>query len=231
MSPGTRRDGQEARSFIETARRAQIVECAIDTIAEVGYANASMERIAKRANISRGLISYHFAGKDELMAQVLTTVYADGAAFMGPRIGAETTAAGRLRAYVESNLEYMRAHPRRMAATVALVVGGALADDLPGIDPDEAEGLAPLEELLRQGQAAGEFRDFDPTFMARAIRNVIDGIPPRVSDPGFDMNACIRELTTLVELATRSGKARPSPRPARRDDHEDPPPTAQGTSS
>jgi AcrR family transcriptional regulator len=206
VQPESQRSGQDARSFIEMARRAQIVESAIDTIAEVGFANASMERIAKRAGISRGLISYHFAGKDELIAQVLITVFSDGAAFMVPRIDAEPTPARQLRAYIESNLEYMRAHPNRMTATVEIVLGGAIAKGLPGIDPDQAEGLAHLEELLRQGQAAGEFRDFDPTFMARAIRNVIDGIPPHVSDPGFDMDACIRELTTLFELATRSGE-------------------------
>jgi AcrR family transcriptional regulator len=209
MRPESRQAGQE-RSFIELARRAQIVEAAIETIAEVGYANASMERIAKRAGISRGLISYHFAGKDELIAQVLVTVYTDGAMFMIPRIDAESTPSGQLRAYIESNLEYMRAHPSRMAATVALVVGGVLAEGLPGIDPDSTEGLEHLEELLRQGQAAGEFRDFDPAFMARAIRNVIDGIPPRLSEPGFDMDTCIRELTTLFDVATRSG-APPAP--------------------
>ena len=42
-------------SFIEKARRTQIVECAIETIAEVGYAQASLGQIAKRAQISKGL--------------------------------------------------------------------------------------------------------------------------------------------------------------------------------
>ena len=35
-----------------SARRAQIVTAAIDTIAELGYGNASLARIAKRAGIS-----------------------------------------------------------------------------------------------------------------------------------------------------------------------------------
>ena len=34
------------RTFIENARRAQIVASAIDTIAEVGYSRASLGRIA-----------------------------------------------------------------------------------------------------------------------------------------------------------------------------------------
>ena len=63
-------DAASERTFIETARRAQIVAAAIDTIAEVGYARASLVRIASRIGISRGLISYHFAGKDELIKEV-----------------------------------------------------------------------------------------------------------------------------------------------------------------
>jgi AcrR family transcriptional regulator len=199
-------EGQGRRSFIEEARRAQIVACAIDTIAEVGYAKASMERIAKRAGISRSLISYHFAGKDELIAQVLGTVYADGAAFMAPRIQAERSAGGQLRAYIQSNLDYMRLHPNRMVAVVEIVTGGALGEGLPGVDPSAADEqiLAPLEALFRWGQAEGEFRSFDARVMARAVRSVIDGIPPHISDPDFDLDVCARELTTLFDVATRN---------------------------
>jgi hypothetical protein len=39
---------------------------AIDTIAEVGCARASLGRTAERFGVSKGLISYHFAGRDEL---------------------------------------------------------------------------------------------------------------------------------------------------------------------
>ena len=53
---------EEERTFTVTARRAQIVQAAIDTIAEVGYAKASLDRIGARIGISKGLIGYHFAG-------------------------------------------------------------------------------------------------------------------------------------------------------------------------
>lgn len=62
---------EPGRTFIETARRAQIAAVAIDTFAGLGCAGASFARIAERLGISRGLISYHFAGKDDLMRQVV----------------------------------------------------------------------------------------------------------------------------------------------------------------
>lgn len=203
VQPGYEQDGQERRSFIEAARRGQIVESAIEVIAEVGYAKASMARIAERAGVSRGLISYHFAGKDELMAQVLVTVFGDVAAFMGPRVEAESTAAGQLRAYLQSNLDYMNAHRSRIVALVEIVSSGVL-NEL-GVDPIQAEdgALAPLVDLFRRGQADGEFRMFDPHVMARAVRGVIDSMSPHVA-ADFDLNLCAREVTTMFELATRN---------------------------
>jgi AcrR family transcriptional regulator len=60
--PGLQKD----RTFIETARRAQIMAAAIDTIAELGYGQASLARIAQRAGTSKGVICYHFVGNDDL---------------------------------------------------------------------------------------------------------------------------------------------------------------------
>jgi hypothetical protein len=51
--------------------------------------------------------------------------------------------------------------------------------------------------------AAGELRAFDPQVMARAVRGVIDSMAPRMSDTNLDLEACARELTTLLELAVR----------------------------
>lgn len=197
--------GDQSRSFIEEARRAQIVTAAIETIAEVGYHRASMGKIGTRAGISRGLISYHFAGKSELISQMVTTVYTDAAAFMGPMIDAETTPAGQLRAYIASNLEYMRTYPARMVAIVEVLTSGGLAD-LPDADPAEIDRqmLLPLEQVFAAGQASGEFRDFDATIMARIVRGAIDAVPTALSrDPDLDLGRYLQEITTAIDHATR----------------------------
>ena len=62
----------ESRSFVNSARRAQIVAAAIDTVAEVGCADASLARLAVRLGVSKGVISYRFAGKDDLIEQIIT---------------------------------------------------------------------------------------------------------------------------------------------------------------
>src|SRR6202167_3726037 len=120
--------GQQDRSFIENARRAQIIECAIEAIAELGYATASLAEIARRAGVSKGVISYHFAGKAELIEQVVNSVVAKSSAGMLPRILAEHSVAGMLRVYIESNLEFIGSHHNSIQA-VMNILAGARADD------------------------------------------------------------------------------------------------------
>lgn len=58
-------------SFIAEARREQIIQSCIDTLEEVGYTKVSLTKIAKKAKVSTGLISYHFSDKMDLINQTL----------------------------------------------------------------------------------------------------------------------------------------------------------------
>ncbi|MDY0395687.1 TetR family transcriptional regulator [Virgibacillus halophilus] len=62
---------EDRQSFIAEARREQIIKAAIEVLKEVGYVSTSLAKIAKQANISTGLISYHFSGKEDLMNHTL----------------------------------------------------------------------------------------------------------------------------------------------------------------
>jgi AcrR family transcriptional regulator len=197
----------EDRTFIENARRAQIVKAAIDTIAELGYARTSLARIAERAGISKGVISYHFAGKDELIKEVVVEVVESGKAYMRSRISPESSGPDVLRAYIESNLAFMGEHPNYMVTIVEIGRNGLTADGERRFygDSDIDDAVRILEDLLGRFQDAGEFRqDFDPRVMAVTIRAAIDAAPPRLAhDPQLDIDTYAREIANLFERATR----------------------------
>ena len=195
----------ENRSFTETARRAQIVDCAIDTIAEMGFAKASVEQFARRAGVSKGVITYHFPNKEEIVDAIIEKVVSAGRTYMVPRIMAETSAAGRLRAYIESNLEFMDAHRKLLIALIQIAMSARRADGSPAIGPAAlAERVAGLEELLRAGQRSGEFRRFNTRVMALTIIQAIDGMPPLLTrEPCLDVKLHAKELATVFALATR----------------------------
>jgi AcrR family transcriptional regulator len=196
------KDTDDNRSFVSNARRAQIVEAAIETLADVGYANASLARIAVRLDISKGVISYHFSGKDDLIAEIVSQVLQRARAYMQPRIEAQTTGPEILRAYIESNLEFMRDNPNQLSAVIE-IVRAAMAGAKSPFSGNRDGAVHILAELLTRFQTAGGFRtDFDPNAMAIAIRAVIDAAPGRLADPAFDIDQYAREAVTIFDRAT-----------------------------
>ena len=207
MRPESGSGGQRGRTFTEAARRAQIVMAAIDSIAELGYGQASLARVAERAGTSKGVISYHFAGKDDLIREVVAEVLAKGEAYMLPRILAESSGAGMLRAYIESNLAFMREYRNHLVAFLEIFLNARGDDGGPLVDEKPLDYMVTsLEQLLAHFQAAGDFRaDFDPQVMALAIRGAIDTVPPRLArHPDLDVGRYARELAALFDRATRA---------------------------
>jgi AcrR family transcriptional regulator len=201
MQAKDRIGNSERRTFTETARRAQIVEAAIETIAEVGYAHASFARIAKHAGLSStGLISYHFADKDELIQQVVLTIFEEIGRFMSQRLERQAGAADALRTYIQANAEFIGTHRTQMKAFLDIFMNGGFHYD----DTTERTVVSPIEEILRRGQAEGEFRAFDTRVMAVVIQRAVDGLPFLLATyPDIDVNAYAQEVVTLFELATR----------------------------
>jgi AcrR family transcriptional regulator len=201
---------RKPRTFTEAARRAQIIEAAIDTIAEVGFGRASLARIGERVGISKGLIGYHFAGKDDLIDQVVLEVLEQGKAYMRPRIvDAMSTGAGFLRAYIESNLAFMREQRNSMVAIVEIERSGLTADGherFHGHADAIDEAVQILGQHLAHYQACGDLRpDFDPNVMAVAIRASTDAVLHRYArDPDLDVDNYASEIVTVFDLATRA---------------------------
>lgn len=190
------------RTFTEVARRAQIVEAAIDTIAAGGYARASFTRIAKRAGLSStGLISYHFAGRAELIGEVVAKVVGDIGASMAERMSVVDEPAAALRIYIEGNIEFIDAHRAEMKALLEIFVNGAFEYDTATDDVV----VSPIEDILRAGQANGTFRNFDPKVMATLVQRSIEGLPFLLErEPHLDVAAYAAEVTTVFDLATRA---------------------------
>ncbi|MFI7634429.1 TetR/AcrR family transcriptional regulator [Nonomuraea sp. NPDC049400] len=195
----------EGRTFIEEARRAQIIACAIEVLADQGYAHTTLARIARQAKISTGVISYHFGGKQQLIEAVVAEVARLATDLMVPRILAQPTATEALRAYLESNLDFMREHRKPLLALMEIITHMPGEEGGPGPYAAQAEvAVADLEKVLGWGQQSGEFRDFDRRSMAVTIRAAVDAVPSRiVHEPGLDLDLLARELVTTFTLATR----------------------------
>ena len=201
---GTGVQDDARQSFIEAARRKQIIECAIETIAEIGYARASLAEIAKRAGISKSAIAYYFTTRDELVLQTVEHIYRTGAAFMLPRLLAQKTSVDTLRTYIETNVAFIGSNRKAVAALIDIISG--FRDDA---GPIAAESRWSRFRHVRVGgdppvgPELGEFRDFSTSVMATAIRAAIDALPWRFSvDPSLDVDMYAAELADIFHRAT-----------------------------
>lgn len=194
------------RTFTETGRRAQIVSAAIETIAEVGYQQATFAKIAKRAGLSStGMISYHFAGKDDLVRAVTEEITRVATELVQQRIAAAQGRPARLRAYIESNVQLVGSHPAHLRALLDIVA--AARDE---VDTDVlTTRVARVETELRDGQRAGDFGEFDPAVLALAITGAIDALVTRHTLNPTDADALARDATELADLFQRATEVRP----------------------
>jgi AcrR family transcriptional regulator len=195
------------RTVTATARRAQIVDAAIETVAELGLNQASFARIAERAGLSSTrLISYHFAGKDDLMQAVVDEVFSTAGQYIAPFVLAEPTPSAKLRGFIRGSARFYAEHRRHVVAVRDVWANFRRPDGTQrfGMEAHEPE-FEVVSQILREGQARGEFREFDPRVVAITLRQALDGLATLVAtDPDLDVDAYTGELIALFDRATRA---------------------------
>ncbi|WP_339274018.1 TetR/AcrR family transcriptional regulator [Paenibacillus sp. FSL W8-0426] len=190
----------------QTKRKEQIMKVAIETIAALGYSKASVGEISKRAGISKGVFTYHFASKDDLMDQIVREVYEAGFRFMQPKVEGQTSPIGMLTAYIESNLAFIKENCDYIVALAEVVMNARTPEGklrFAGSTDDSI--LEPLIEIFKWGEETGEFRTFTERaarVTASAIRSAIDSVATQlVAQPNLDIPGFSEELVSLFLAA------------------------------
>ncbi|SER52553.1 TetR/AcrR family transcriptional regulator [Mycolicibacterium nivoides] len=204
---------ERTKTFTEQARRRQIVEGALEVIAEQGYPQASLARIAEHIGIAKSAVLYHFTNKSEVVEAVFTEIFTLGAAVIVPAVDAETTAAAKLSAYIRANIAFVVANRSAAVAMLELISGYRDAD---GLRVDQAAAKAVQENpptgdlaaldpqsIFAAGVEAGEFRELSPLFMKNILRGALDSAAQEYArDPGYDVVAHGEVLVDIFEKAT-----------------------------
>jgi AcrR family transcriptional regulator len=190
----------QRRSFIEEKRRSQIVDIAIQTIATQGFSQASLAEIAKKAGISKGVISYHFDGKEELVEEILRSLLRKPAEFVKERVSLAETAIEKLRAYIEANFEFMKMNRIGYVALVDLWGqrdgGGRNSLNADAYEPSRHY----LAHILEEGQKAGEMRALSVLATASLIQGAIDGVMLQwvLDEKAIDLDTARDEVVRMV---------------------------------
>lgn len=73
----TARTDAAPRKQSRAARRQQLIEATIETIATQGYARTTLSDVARQAGISHGLVNFHFETKERLLTETLQYLAAE----------------------------------------------------------------------------------------------------------------------------------------------------------
>ncbi|WP_342535369.1 TetR/AcrR family transcriptional regulator [Lysinibacillus sp. FSL K6-1151] len=163
-------------TFIQEARKQQIIAATITTLDDIGYIKASLAQIAKRATISTALISYHFADRQDLIDQSLQALLEQSATFILTKTYAADDPATQLANFIEASIAYQATHPKENAALLEIIFNARTAEDVPYYkisDDGEDPLLKALCKILEDGTEQGTFTVDSVQVMAKVIQGAI----------------------------------------------------------
>ena len=203
----TAHEHEEKQSFIAEARRIQIVDAAIKTLDEIGYIQASLAQIAKRAGISTALISYHFADKDDLMNHVLVNLLEGSTSYILEIVRQHDTPQEKLDAFIAASLAYQGTHPAHNTALLEIIFNARTPEKIPYYklgDDEEEPLLQELGQILQDGQAQRVFGLFNIDVMSSLIQGAIgEYMLSTAVTKKVDLETYSSELIRIVRLTVK----------------------------
>jgi AcrR family transcriptional regulator len=133
-----------ARRTRGEATRRQLIEAAIDTLKDHGYAGASARVIADRAGVNQGLIFYHFDSVTGLLLAALDEVSARRRDRYAAAVDDASSPAELVR--VASTIYREDLDAGYVGVLVAMIAGAATA---PGLGDEVAKRIAPWTDFAR----------------------------------------------------------------------------------
>ncbi len=193
-------------------RRRDLIAATLRSIAEHGFADATVERICASAGVSRGLISHYFDGKDDLLLATFRQ--------LTDELGAETVRLARargggpverLRAAVEVSFRPPVFDAAKMSVWLAFWSEARTRPALRALNRDLYRGYRAAITRLMAEAAREHGVALDAHRAAVALTALIDGLwlewslDPDAFSPETAEAACLDYLERLFPAPTQGG--------------------------
>lgn len=189
------------RESVRDRRRAEIVAAARRIVAEQGLDALTFGALEAALSFTRGVVTYHFASKDEIVRAVFASAIAEIDASVRASVLASDAIEDKVRAILRANVRGFV--DRVEAGRVLLSFWGRLSSDAE-VQRINAELYARYRDrsakLLRAARVAGTIAKIDPKTMAALLVGLVLGIATQhYFDPGaIDVDAAIEEASAIV---------------------------------
>lgn len=171
---------QEARfSRLEPElRKAHLIQATLNCLKRHGFQGASIRKICAEAGVSVGLISHHYSGKDELVAEAYLTVTGRVMSLLREAIAAAAPSPrARLSAFFRASFSAELLDPQLLEAWLAFWGAVKTAEAIKRAhDHSYAEYRAILLRVLQQLADEQGWQGFDAGLAAISLSALLDGL-------------------------------------------------------
>lgn len=176
QAQGEEAEAPRPRTMSREARRSQIIEATIRTLAARGFARTTLTEVAKTAGLSHGLVLFHFETKEKLLGDTLAALAEEYRLnWQAALEGAGPSPADQLAALIDADYSPAICTPDRLAAWCAFwgeAQSRPLYQDSCG--EKDAAYNAKIEAICAQLAAEGGYTT-TPVHLARILRLTIEG--------------------------------------------------------
>lgn len=188
---------------MEPIRRAQVIRAVIESVAAQGLEALTMEAVAQKANVSKGVVNYYFAGKRDLLLQsfhaflesynqqivdmiqpdmsavemlgiVIDVCFPDGDVTL-PLWKHDPKIEGKVQAEDDANPTYSVDQLGKVL--VHFLTKTILDPDFKGVYQKVYDTyLEGMKTIIQNGMDAGEFREMDSHEAAYSLMALIEGM-------------------------------------------------------
>ena len=190
------------RTFIEQARRHQILDAALELFADKGYNHTSLSDIAAKLDVSKGVISYHFEGKGELGAEAVRHMLRRYGEFVRVRLETKTSLREKLLELPAACIDFVQENPSVYVVYLDTVGSFGTAVDRQRFMAWADAGMRGLIcDMLQQAQERKEIPRFPVRPVADVLQAAVDGLTEQasVAPQEVDLESSKRVLQKILD--------------------------------
>lgn len=155
--------------------RERILSAALEVFAEKGYEAASISDVTQRAEVSRGLVTYYFASKQRLAAELLDR-WLDG---IGAILTLQGTADEKLAGIIDGTLMAAASTLEIQRLAITLMLQPATHDVFAAVEAAKAAQVEQIEDAIRSIFA--DRGAADPAVEEMLLRATLEGVTVKLA--------------------------------------------------
>lgn len=178
----------------------QIIDAAVIVIAENGYHQAQVSKIAKQAGVADGTIYLYFKNKEDILISLFEEKMGNFVEKVEGQIAGKTTASEKLYFMVETHFRILSEDPH-LAVVTQLELRQSNKELRLQINAILRRYTKVIDQILVEGKENGEF---DPDLNIRLARQMIFGTMDEVattwvmSDHKYDLLALVKPVHQFI---------------------------------